>query len=202
MPAYLITGNPGSGKTTVGLELTRRGLTALDTDEIARWETAEGRAVSQPDHPTEEWLRERRWVWRRRRLHDVRRGLGQLEAGPGDGDVAEVDRLSAGQRGRVGQHGREGGSLAGEDRVRELLLQLGQVVADVRRAGAAPIRRSIRRIRSVWAWKSATLSASTVPLRRMRRRSSACASPSEAAASGGGKSRLSGVFMTVASSRR
>lgn len=71
MPAYLITGNPGSGKTTVALELTERGLTALDTDEIAGWETAEGRAVGQPDHPTEEWLRDHRWVWRRNHLEDA-----------------------------------------------------------------------------------------------------------------------------------
>ena len=71
MAAYLITGNPGSGKTTVALELTRRGHTALDTDEIAGWETAEGRAVGQPHHPTDEWLRKHRWVWRRSRLEDA-----------------------------------------------------------------------------------------------------------------------------------
>lgn len=71
MPAYLVTGNPGSGKTTVALELTRRGLTALDTDEIAGWETAGGFAVGQPDDPAEEWLREHRWVWRRSRLESA-----------------------------------------------------------------------------------------------------------------------------------
>lgn len=65
MPAYLVTGNPGSGKTTVARELTRRGLAALDTDEIAGWETTEGRVVDQPDDPAEGWLLEHRWVWRR-----------------------------------------------------------------------------------------------------------------------------------------
>jgi shikimate kinase len=64
----LITGNPGSGKTTVALELARRGFPALDTDEIAGWETATGVSVGQPDHATDEWLREHRWVWRRSRL--------------------------------------------------------------------------------------------------------------------------------------
>ena len=71
MPAYLITGNPGSGKTTVALELTRRGFTALDTDDIAGWENDEGHAVSQPDHPTDEWWRRHQWVWRRSRLQDA-----------------------------------------------------------------------------------------------------------------------------------
>jgi hypothetical protein len=71
MVAFLITGNPGSGKTTVALELTRRGFTALDTDEIAGWETATGVSVSQPEHPTDEWLLSHRWVWSRTRLEDA-----------------------------------------------------------------------------------------------------------------------------------
>jgi dephospho-CoA kinase len=71
MTAVLITGNPGSGKSTVALELTRRGFTALDTDEIAGWETATGVSVSQPEHPTDEWLLGHRWVWSRTRLEDA-----------------------------------------------------------------------------------------------------------------------------------
>jgi dephospho-CoA kinase len=52
--AVLITGNPGSGKTTMAAELTRRGHAAIDADdEIARWEDG-------PDG--------RRWVWDRDRL--------------------------------------------------------------------------------------------------------------------------------------
>jgi Dephospho-CoA kinase len=69
--AFLITGNPGSGKTTVALELARLGFTALDTDEIAGWETATGASVSQPEHPTDEWLLGHRWVWSRGRLEDA-----------------------------------------------------------------------------------------------------------------------------------
>lgn len=68
MAAYLITGNPGSGKTSVALELAGRGFTALDTDEIAGWETATGVSVDQPDQATDEWLSSHRWVWDRERL--------------------------------------------------------------------------------------------------------------------------------------
>jgi broad-specificity NMP kinase len=51
----LITGNPGSGKTTVAAELTRLGHPAVDADdEIARWEDG-------PDGG-------RRWTWDRDRL--------------------------------------------------------------------------------------------------------------------------------------
>ena len=34
MAAFLITGNPGSGKTTLAEELSRRGLIAIDPDYV------------------------------------------------------------------------------------------------------------------------------------------------------------------------
>jgi hypothetical protein len=71
VPAFLVTVNPVSGKTTVASELTRRGFAALDTDEVAGWETSEGLAVGQPEDPTDEWLQKHRWVWRRSRLKDA-----------------------------------------------------------------------------------------------------------------------------------
>src|SRR6266581_2605889 len=41
MAAFLVTGNPGSGKTTLAAELARRGLVAIDPDydaELSYWE--------------------------------------------------------------------------------------------------------------------------------------------------------------------
>jgi hypothetical protein len=56
-PTVLITGNPGSGKTSVAVELTRLGHAAIDADdEIAHWEDG-------PDG--------RRWTWDRDRLEQA-----------------------------------------------------------------------------------------------------------------------------------
>ena len=71
MSAFLITGNPGSGKTTLAQELSRRGLIAVDADETAHWETSSGEPVSQPEHASDEWLLGHRWVWSRPRIEDV-----------------------------------------------------------------------------------------------------------------------------------
>src|SRR4051794_32350642 len=65
MAAFLITGNPGSGKTTIAQELTRRRLIAVDADETAHWETASGEPAVQPEHASDEWLLGHRWVWSR-----------------------------------------------------------------------------------------------------------------------------------------
>jgi len=35
--AYLVTGNPGSGKSTMVTELIRRGFRVIDTDDLAGW---------------------------------------------------------------------------------------------------------------------------------------------------------------------
>ena len=45
MPAFLVTGNPGSGKSALARELGRRGLQAIDPDddpELAYSEDAAG----------------------------------------------------------------------------------------------------------------------------------------------------------------
>ena len=69
MGAFLVTGNPGSGKTAMVEELTRLGHAAVDTDDtISGWETGSGLAVEEPEQPTDAWLLSHRWVWSRPRL--------------------------------------------------------------------------------------------------------------------------------------
>jgi adenylate kinase family enzyme len=68
MRAYLITGNPGSGKTTLAAELRRRGLIAIDTDEMAFWADDAGTAVDPPAHEDDNWRLAHRWIWNRARI--------------------------------------------------------------------------------------------------------------------------------------
>ena len=45
MPAFLVTGNPGSGKSELARELTRRGVLAIDPDDdpgLAHWLRIDG----------------------------------------------------------------------------------------------------------------------------------------------------------------
>jgi hypothetical protein len=49
--AFLVTGNPGSGKSTVAAELARRGLVAVDSDddpELSHWRDGAGRRTYLP----------------------------------------------------------------------------------------------------------------------------------------------------------
>jgi hypothetical protein len=68
MRAYLITGNPGSGKSSLAAELARRGLIARDADDLASWEDSAGIAVDQPPDPDDDWRLAHRWVWSRARI--------------------------------------------------------------------------------------------------------------------------------------
>ena len=68
MLAYLVTGNPGSGKSTVARELRRRGLTALDTDDLAFWADGTGMPVDEPPDADDQWRLAHRWVWSRARI--------------------------------------------------------------------------------------------------------------------------------------
>ncbi|MDQ2738859.1 MAG: hypothetical protein M3Y35_09665 [Actinomycetota bacterium] len=65
MAAYLITGNPGAGKTAMTAELIRRGRRALDSDDIAGWVDASGDPARQPQNVTASWLASHHWVWTR-----------------------------------------------------------------------------------------------------------------------------------------
>jgi hypothetical protein len=77
VPAFLVTGNPGSGKSALAMELTRRGLSAIDPDhdtELSCWEDGAGNhlfRVDGPRVPDREWLRSHRWVWSRSRLEEL-----------------------------------------------------------------------------------------------------------------------------------
>jgi hypothetical protein len=74
MPAFLVTGNPGSGKSALARELARRGLLAIDPDhdpQLSYWEDAAGHRVRLPHRPEEAWLGSHRWVWSRGRLEDI-----------------------------------------------------------------------------------------------------------------------------------
>jgi hypothetical protein len=74
MPAFLVTGNPGSGKSALARELARRGLLAIDPDhdpELSYWEDAAGHQVRPPHRPDEACLGSHSWVWSRRRLEDM-----------------------------------------------------------------------------------------------------------------------------------
>jgi adenylate kinase family enzyme len=68
MRAYLITGNPGSGKSTLVAELSRRGLTAIDADDLAFWADSTGVQVDQPADADDGWRLAHRWVWSRSRM--------------------------------------------------------------------------------------------------------------------------------------
>ena len=71
MRVYLVTGNPGSGKSALAAELSWRGLIAVDADDLAFWEDNAGVRVDQPSGADDAWRRAHRWVWSRARIEQV-----------------------------------------------------------------------------------------------------------------------------------
>ncbi|WP_026423501.1 dephospho-CoA kinase [Actinokineospora inagensis] len=64
MGAALITGCSGSGKSTVAAELSERGYTAIDADNvIARWLDRSGSPVWMPDDASATWFDQHTWSW-------------------------------------------------------------------------------------------------------------------------------------------
>ncbi|HEY1484841.1 MAG TPA: hypothetical protein VGF84_01985 [Micromonosporaceae bacterium] len=80
MRTYLITGNPGSGKTTLAAELSARGLIALDTDDLAFWEDSDGHPADQPVDASDDWRLAHRWVWSRA---DILQAIAAADSGAG-----------------------------------------------------------------------------------------------------------------------
>jgi shikimate kinase len=63
--ANLITGVPGSGKSTVARELSRRGFSAIDADEdesLAGWINI-GRTEASASTALSDWCATHRWQW-------------------------------------------------------------------------------------------------------------------------------------------
>jgi dephospho-CoA kinase len=75
--AFLVTGNPGSGKTSLAAELASRGFLAVDPDydaELSYWKDDTGTKTLKADGPAdpdERWLRTHHWVWSRSRLQQI-----------------------------------------------------------------------------------------------------------------------------------
>jgi dephospho-CoA kinase len=60
----LVSGNPGSGKSTLTAELLRRGVHAVDADGLAAWMDADGNVVGDDSHPiSAEFLDTHHWGW-------------------------------------------------------------------------------------------------------------------------------------------
>jgi hypothetical protein len=78
--ASLVSGNPGSGKSTLTLELQRRGYRALDADRVpglAAWLNSDGAVIGDGSlTPTRELLATCFWGWSGARLDEVLVDLG------------------------------------------------------------------------------------------------------------------------------
>ena len=76
MRAFLVTGNPGSGKSTLAAELSRRGLAAVDADDLAFWDSA-SMPADPPSDLDDDWLKAHRWVWSRFRIQQAMAASGR-----------------------------------------------------------------------------------------------------------------------------
>ena len=74
--AYLVTGNPGSGKSMMVAELRRRGIEAIDTDDLAGWVDDAGQPAEQAIDVTASWLACHHWVWPRSAFEDAIQSSG------------------------------------------------------------------------------------------------------------------------------
>ena len=82
MPAYHITGPPGSGKSTVGKVLQKRGYKVIETDfepGISAWVhmSTKKKATNPPPQPSpKDWVAAHRWLWDEATTKKVLAGIG------------------------------------------------------------------------------------------------------------------------------
>jgi hypothetical protein len=186
MPAFLITGNPGSGKSALGRELTRRGSLAIDPDhdpELSHWEDAAGHRVRGPQRPDEQWLGSHRWVWSRCRMEEILAGHDRPVFVCGIARNQEelldlFDRVfllhidAQTQEARLAAHDAlnpPGRSEAGRQEIREgravfeaQMLRHGAIAIDATRPGGRHLtppgwRECACRTRLAWTWRKARL---------------------------------------------
>lgn len=80
MAFIFITGNSGSGKSSVRRELQRRGYNAYDTDDdgITRWHNKQtGEATERPDDEAErspQWYKDHEWRMSQQRVEELKKG--------------------------------------------------------------------------------------------------------------------------------
>ncbi|MFB7919277.1 hypothetical protein [Streptomyces sp. NPDC056061] len=75
MAAVLVLGVSCAGKSSLVIELTCRGLVAVDSDEtLGHWTDRAGRLVWCPPCPDRDWLAGHRWRWDSQELDSL---LGQ-----------------------------------------------------------------------------------------------------------------------------
>lgn len=100
MSAVIVTGISGAGKSTIACELTRRGLTVLDSDNdpgLARFENREGTVVEEPEAPDLAWLAEHFWNWDPARLDELIQAAAPATlyiCGGADNQIELADRFT------------------------------------------------------------------------------------------------------------
>lgn len=78
MPTILITGVPGSGKSSVAFQLSVRGYRAIDADEdpeLSGWAPREASTSDAPEMSMA-WFTSHQWQWNPRRLNEFAEEVG------------------------------------------------------------------------------------------------------------------------------